>query len=84
MSYQVILKRSAQKELDHLPQTTHERVINALVSLKNNPRPVGIKKLRGREGYRLRIGDYRILYLVNDYEKEVAIYEIAHRKEVYR
>ena len=84
MSYEVRLKKSAEKELSDLPAKVHDRVVRQLLDLKNEPRPPGIKKLRGREGYRLRVGDYRILYVVDDALKIVDVYSVAHRREVYR
>ncbi len=84
MAYVINLKRSAEKELKRLPATIHDRAIERLVSLKENPRPAGAKKLRGREGYTVRIGNYRVLYVIDDSEKEVEVFSIAHRREVYR
>ena len=84
MAYDVLLKRSAEGELNHLPKAIYTRVIKTLVSLKDNPRPLGIKKLHGRDGYRVRVGSYRILYTVNDPAKQIDVYSIAHRKDVYR
>ena len=84
MAYAVSLKKSAEKELDHLPDRIHQRIVEHLIALKSDPRPAGIKKLHGKEGYRLRVGAYRILYSVNDSSKHVEIFSIAHRKEVYR
>ena len=84
MSYGICLKRSAEKELQGLPAKIHDRVIEILISLKENPRPLGVKKLQGREGYRIRPGDYRILYLIEDRERKIEIFSTAHRKEVYR
>ncbi len=84
MAYAVYLKRSAEKELDRLPAEAHDRVVRRLLSLRHNPRPPGTKELHGREGYRARVGDYRILYLVSEEEKKVEIVSIAHRKEAYR
>jgi len=52
--------------------------------LKQNPLTKGVKKLQGREGYRMRIGDYRILYEIDETEKEIEVFFVAHRKEVYR
>lgn len=83
MRYAVSLKRSAEKELEGLPKKMHERVLKCLISLKGVPRPTGAKKLHGREGYRIRVGDYRILYIVDDAEKKVEVFSIAHRREVY-
>lgn len=84
MAYVVSLKRSAEKELERLPTKIHDRIIGHLISLKEIPRPVGAKTLRGREGYRIRIGDYRVLYVIDDSERRVEVFSIAHRKEVYR
>jgi len=82
--YTVKLKRSAEKELDHLPTKIHNKVISILLSLKENPFPRNSKKLRGREGYRIRVGDYRILYLIDESDKSIEVVSVAHRKEVYR
>lgn len=84
MAYNVILKRTAEKELAALPEKLHDQVAERLLALKTEPRPAGIKKLRGREGYRLRVSDYRILYVVDDRAKSVEVFSIAHRREVYR
>ncbi len=84
MSYSVYLKRSVEKELDHLPVEVYDKIIKQLISLRDNPRPHGIKKLHGKEGYRIRVGDYRILYLIDDTENKVEIVSVAHRKEIYR
>jgi mRNA interferase RelE/StbE len=84
MPYTVSLKRSAEKELDRLPSSTHSRIIEHLLSLKDNPRPSGVKKLHGLEGYRIRVGDYRILYTIDDATKKIEVVSVAHRKDVYR
>ncbi len=60
MPYRVILKRSAEKELDALPASVRERIAVRLLSLEDNPRPPGVKKLQGEESYRLRVGDYAL------------------------
>lgn len=83
-TYQVRLKRSAEKELKRLSSEIHDRIVGRLVDLKREPRPLGAKKLRGREGYRIRVGDYRVLYVVDDIKLEIEIYSIGHRREVYR
>ena len=84
MPYTVKLKRSAEKELDNLPTKIHDKVVNILLSLKENPFRRNFKKLRGREGYRIRVGDYRILYLIDESDKNIEVISVAHRKEVYR
>lgn len=84
MAYHVLLKRSAEKELAALPAPIHDRITKRLLLLEANPRPPGIKKLQGQEGYRLRVGDYRVLYTIDDQHKLVSIYAVGHRREVYR
>ena len=84
MSYLVYLKRSAEKELDRLPTERYNRIVSRLISLGDNPRPPRAKKLHGREGYRIRVGSYRVLYTIDESEKKIEVVSIAHRKEVYR
>ncbi len=84
MKYSIVLARSAEKELKLLPKFVQEQVGKHLVALEANPRPPGIKKLRDREEYRLRVGNYRVLYTVNDTLGIVDVSVIEHRKEVYR
>ena len=84
MSHQVLLKRSAEKELDALPASIHKRVVARLLDLEESPRPVGVTKLQGQASYRLRVGDYRVLYTIDDTDRLVTIYAVGHRREVYR
>lgn len=84
MAYKVRLKRSAEKELDRLPPKIHEKALERIISLKADPRPRGVVKLQGREGYRIRVGDYRILYVVDEISLAIEVISVAHRKEVYR
>ncbi len=84
MAYTVFLKSSAEKELERFPTRIHDKIVERLISLKEDPRPSGAKKLRGREGYKIRVGNYRILYVINDAEKKVEVFSIAHRKDAYR
>jgi mRNA interferase RelE/StbE len=84
MTYDIYLKKSAERELQNLPATLHDRVIKRLMMLKENPRPNDIKKIHGREGFRIRVGEYRVLYTINDSRKTVEVFSVAHRKEVYR
>jgi mRNA interferase RelE/StbE len=83
MAYTVNLKRSVEKELDDLPKETHDRITKRIILLKENPRPVGIKKLQGREGYRIRVGNYRVLYTIDDFLKIVEILSISLREDAY-
>lgn len=82
--YSVEIKRSAEREMDRLPATIHERVSGKILALETNPRPAGSRKLRGGEGYRLRVGDYRVLYTIDDQEQRIFVYSVAHRREAYR
>ena len=84
MTYQVVIQRPAEKELDALQPPIHKRIVARLLALEDNPRPQGVKKLQGQESYRLRVGDYRILYAVEDKGKKVFVLAIGHRREVYR
>ncbi len=84
MTYTVRIKRSAEKELDALGSKLRDRIIRRLLSLEENPRPRGTKKLTTDKSYRLRVGDYRVLYVVNDSEHVVRIMAVGHRREVYR
>jgi len=82
MSFRVILKPSANKELVALPQKIQSQVANALLKLGENPHPPGSLRMKGRSGYRVRSGDYRILYAIED--SAVIILAIGHRREIYR
>ena len=84
MAYTVEIKRSAEKELDRLPAKIHKNVSSRILALENSPRPPGALKLQGGDGYRLRVGDYRVLYTIDDSTRRVFIYSIAHRREAYR
>ncbi len=84
MPYQVVIKRSAEKETDTLPPRMRGRITERLLTLETNARPPGVKKLQGQEGYRLRIGDYRVLYTIDDKNRIVTIYAVGHRREGYR
>jgi mRNA interferase RelE/StbE len=67
--YELLVKRSAEKELKQLNDADHDRIIKRLLTLADNPRPVGSVKLTGHEIHRLRIGNYRVLYTVDDQAK---------------
>ncbi len=83
--YEVYLSRSAVKELERLPDNILSRVVRKLESLSLNPRPKGTVKIKGRYGlYRVRIGDYRIVYSVDDRKRIVDVSLIRHRKDIYK
>ncbi|MBI2058863.1 MAG: type II toxin-antitoxin system RelE/ParE family toxin [Nitrospirae bacterium] len=83
-AYTVRLKKSAEKELDSIVDPNHRRIVKRLEQLGLTPRPPGTKKLQGSDGYRIRVGDFRILYLVDDQAKAVEVTAVGHRREVYR
>jgi mRNA interferase RelE/StbE len=83
-AYVVLLKRSAEKELDRLPGEVHARIVARLLGLRDAPRPSNAKKLRAREAYRVRVGEYRILYTIDDTDRRVEVFSIGHRRDVYR
>lgn len=70
--------------MDKLPAPLHHRLSQRLFSLEENPRPRGSRKLTGREEYRLRVGNYRILYAIDDTNLVVTVFAVGHRREVYR
>ena len=86
MSYAVRLEASAERELKRLPSDVLLRVDAMLMSLGENPRPPGVVKLHGREGegWRVRVGDYRILYTIDDKAQVVSVYRIRPRSTAYR
>ena len=84
MAYKLNIKPSAIKDLDNIPDSEVKKIINRIVLLKDEPRPIGVQKLTDAEGYRIRSGNYRILFIIDDNKQSVLIYRIKHRKEVYR
>ena len=84
MTYRVEIARPAQKSLAALDGSIRPRVITAIRALAENPHPPGSLKMVGREGYRIRIGDYRVIYEVREMVLLVDVVEIGHRREVYR
>lgn len=85
MSYSIVIKKSADKELLHLPASYIYKIRAVISSLAENPRPHDCKKLSGSQNeYRIRVGMYRILYTIHDNILTVFVMKIAHRKDVYR
>ncbi len=84
-SFDVILKPSVEKDLRRLPKKIVSNVMTRIQKLQNEPFPQGVTRLEGSERlYRLRVGDYRIIYEVDTYAKEVIIQYVRHRSEAYR
>ena len=83
--YRVLLERAAEKDLGRLSARLHDRVIAAIQALSKNPRPSGCRKLTGMDdAWRIRVGDYRIIYEIEDALLEVRVNRVRHRREVYR
>lgn len=83
-SYNLVVKKSAERELRALPKQDLRRVTERLQYLSHNPRPLGCEKLSAHDQYRIRQGDYRIVYAIDDTARVVTIVKIGHRREVYR
>ncbi len=82
--YSLEIKHSAQKELDALDDAVFTRIDSKILALIDNPRPTGCKKLKGyKDLWRIRVGDWRVVYLIDDAAKLVSVARIAHRREVY-
>ncbi|MEM6751774.1 MAG: type II toxin-antitoxin system RelE/ParE family toxin [Cyanobacteria bacterium P01_C01_bin.38] len=83
--YTVLISKSVQKQIDNLPNDFVERVIEKIQNLATEPRPDGVVKLKGYDNeYRIRIGDYRVRYEIDDENLLIQILQCKHRKDVYR
>ena len=83
-SYRLLIKPSASKEIEALPKRDRRRIVAKITSLSRDPRPPGCEKLSGHDQYRLRQGNYRILYEIQDLDLVVVVVKIGHRRDVYR
>jgi len=81
--YQVVISNKAEKALQKLPGTVYKRMVATLRNLAQNPRPVGCKKLKGRDAWRIRVGNYRAIYEIEGDKLLVFIISIGHRKDIY-
>jgi mRNA interferase RelE/StbE len=85
MPYRILLRPAAIRDLDSLDAKVRGRMERAIDRLRDNPRPPGSKKLVGFENeWRLRVGDYRVLYVIDDTARQVVVARAAHRREAYR
>jgi mRNA interferase RelE/StbE len=83
--YTVSFARSARKELEALPKSTAERILVKIEGLIATPRPIGTLKLRGQKNlWRIRVGEYRVVYAIDDISESIDISVIRHRRDVYR
>jgi mRNA interferase RelE/StbE len=85
MAYRVLLRPAAIRDLEKLETKIKSRVERVMDALAENPRPRGAKKLAGfNDEWRVRVGDYRVLYVINDRDKSLTVARVAHRSEAYR
>ena len=83
--YRILLERAAERDLRRLSRDIHDRIIAALQELARHPRPPGCRKLSGsKNDWRIRVGDYRVVYEIADGTHEVRVNRVRHRREVYR
>ena len=82
--YKVKLSNRILKQLDSIEKIHYDRIYQKLKDLETNPRPSGCIKLSASEEYRIRIGDYRVIYEINDTEVVVDVFDVLHRKDAYR
>lgn len=83
--YSVYLESRTEKELNHLPIETFDRIVEQIKALNENPRPHGCRKITGsKQDWRIRVGDYRIVYEIDEGKKEIRVMRIRHRREAYR
>lgn len=78
--YQVLLRRRAEKQLDRVAHADHPRIVEAMLALEDDPRPPGCRKLFD-DIYRIRVGNYRVIYKIDDEHKEVVVGKVARRRE---
>ena len=83
-SYRIIVTISAQRSINELEAPVKMRVLARINTLAANPRPHGVKKLQGVDSYRVRVGDYRIIYAVEDVVRLITVTRVGHRRDVYR
>lgn len=82
--YRIELRRKAQKALDTVPKNDFNAILQRIKKLAENPRPRGVEKIKKAGLWRIRQGDYRIVYNIDDEEKLVTVVRIGHRREIYR
>jgi mRNA interferase RelE/StbE len=83
MPYQITLKKKAIKALQEISEPYYSNIKSAIYDLADNPRPHGYKKLKGRNGFRIRVADYRIIYEIFDNTLVIDVINIGHRREIY-
>lgn len=84
MRYALFILRRAQKELGQIAESQQSAIIRAIQKMTDEPRPSGCIKLTGRDGWRMRVGNFRVIYEIDDNTREVVILHIGHRRDIYR
>ncbi len=84
MTYRIEIRQKAVKFLSKIPTKFKEKIISQIQNLSKNPHPVGSKKLVGREGWRIRVADYRVIYEIEDDKLIILVLHIGHRRDVYK
>jgi mRNA interferase RelE/StbE len=84
VSYSIEILRSAQKQLAKIEGKDRDRIIDAIRKLSSDPRPQGVTKLTGRPAWRIRVGNYRVIYEIDDNAVKILVVRIRHRRDVYR
>jgi mRNA interferase RelE/StbE len=83
VSYQVDITTAAGRQIRKLPRTAQKAIVAALTALATDPRPNGCKKLKGRDAWRVRTGDYRVIYEIDDGVLTVTVIKVGHRRDIY-
>lgn len=81
--YKISIEKRAIKKLEKISEPYFTKIKSAINGLRNNPKPKGVIKLKGRDAFRIRVADYRIIYEINNHELHILIIEIGHRKNIY-
>ncbi len=83
--YRLQIRRSAEADLRRLPGPVFTRINERILALREEPRPPGVRKLQGQqEGWRIRVGEYRVIYLIDDSDRLITIMRVRHRRDVYK
>jgi mRNA interferase RelE/StbE len=84
MSYEIIIPKTVQRQINKLPINERNTILKSLVNLQENTRPTNSLKMKNSSGYRLRVGEYRVLYDINDQAQLITLRRIGHRRDIYR
>jgi len=84
MTYKISILRKAQKQLAKIPAGDYKKIKQAILGLAQDPRPSGAEKLKGRQGWRIRQGNYRVIYEIQDEQLIIIVLDVGNRKDIYR